>query len=347
MRDSRFSIAKIINRSYKQSWGDKEEKIMRGLKILLLLLSLILISTSSYAKERIIVFHAGSLSIPFDKISKVFEKKYKNYTLVREASGSRMAARKISDLHKPCDVMASADYSVISNLLMDTHNAKFNALFATNSMAIVFTTKSRYADKINSQNWSRILLKKGVIIGHSNPNDDPCGYRAMLVSKLAEKYYKMDNFFKKLFGYPDYYSNGMEKKGKVIVRPKETDLIALLEMHAIDYLFLYKSVAIQHHLKYIDLPPEISLASKKYAKLYKTVSFKVSGKKPGTFIIKKGAPMIYGITIPQNESSPINKKGAKLLVNFILSKKGQLIIKSCGQGVINPPEIIGDNSILK
>lgn len=309
-------------------------------------LSLFLISPS-YAKEKIVIFHAGSLSVPFEKIVKLFEKKYTDYTVVREASGSRMAARKIADLHIPCDVMASADYSVINNLLINTNNAKFNALFATNSMAIVFTKQSKYAGVINSKNWFDILLKKGVIVGHSNPNDDPCGYRAMLVVKLAEKYYHLKGFFKKLFGYPDYYKIGMEKKGKVVVRPKETDLLALLKTHNIDYIFLYKSVAIQHHLRYISLPPQISLADKKYSKLYKTVFFKVTGKKPGSFIVKKGAPMVYGITIPQNANSPIDKTGAKLFVRFVLSKDGQKIMKECGQGVINPPLIIGDASILR
>ncbi len=298
------------------------------------------------AREKIVVFHAGSLSVPFAKISKTFEKKYPQYIVIRVPSGSRMAARKIADLHEPCDVMASADYTVINNLLMKTGNAKFNALFATNEMAIVYTDKSKYSNIINEKNWPYILLKKGVVVGHSNPNDDPCGYRAMLVAKLAGKYYKVKNFFKRLFGYPDYFKPGFEKKGKVIVRPKETDLLALLRMHYIDYIFLYKSVAIQHHLRYIQLPPQVSLGSVKFKKLYSTVSFKVTGKEPGEYITKKGQPMIYGITIPQNSNSPIDRKGAVLFLKFVLSKTGQKIMKECGQGVINPPKIIGDASIL-
>ncbi len=316
-------------------------------KIILVISGFMLISSFAYAKNRIIVFHAGSLSVPFEKISRVFEKEHPNYVVVREASGSRMAAMKISSLHKSCDVMASADYSVINNLLMHTNNAKFNALFATNSMAIVYTKRSRYADEINAKNWPEILLKKDVIVGHSNPNDDPCGYRAMLVTKLAGKYYHINNFFNKLFGYPDYYKPGFEKKNKVIVRPKETDLVALLEGGDIDYIFLYKSVAIQHHLKYIDLPIKVNLSAKKYESFYKTVSFKITGRKPGQYIVKRGAPMVYGITIPQNNNSPHYKKGAVLFTKFVLSKSGQKIMKSCGQGVVNPPVVIGDASILE
>ncbi len=304
-----------------------------------------LVATLGFAKENIIIFHAGSLSVPFKQMSKAFEAKYPQYKVLREPAGSRACARKITDIGKPADVMASADYKVIDNLLIPK-NAKFNAHFATNELAIVYTKKSKYAKEINAKNWTKILLRPGVRIGHSDPNLDPNGYRTMLVNKLAEKYYKETGFFKKLFGYGDRYISGEENRNKIIVRPKETDLLGPLEAGAYDYLFIYKSVAKQHHLKYITLPAQISLKSAKYAKFYKTVSFKISGKKPGTWVIKRGAPMIYGITVVQNSKSPINKDGAVKFVNFVLSPVGQAIMKENGQGVINPPVITGNASIL-
>ena len=300
-----------------------------------------------FAKEKVVVFHAGSLSVPFSQIEKAFEKRYPQYDVVREAAGSRACARKIVDIGKPADVMASAAYKVIDNLLIPNY-AKFNAHFATNEMVIAYTEKSKYADKINSKNWTDILLKKDVKVGHSNPNLDPCGYRSMLAAKLAGIYYKKPKFFDKLFGYGKSYQNGEENRQKVIVRPKETDLLGLLEAGAYDYLFIYKSVAIQHGLKFINLPPQISLKDKKYSSYYKQVSFKITGKKPGTWIVKKGAPMVYGITVVQNQDKglPKNRDGAVKFVNFVLSQKGQAIMKKNGQGVINPPIITGDASIL-
>lgn len=312
------------------------------------LLSLSLAAISLFANEKIVVFHAGSLSVPFSQIEKKFEAKYPQYDVVREAAGSRACARKITDLHRKADVMASADYKVIDNLLMPKY-AKFNALFATNEMVIAFTPHSKYANEINSNNWTDILLKPGVKVGHSNPNLDPCGYRSVIVAKLAGIYYNKPNFYNKLLGYGDFYTNGEENRNKVIVRPKETDLLGLLEAGAFDYLFIYKSVAKQHGLKYINLPPQINLGDKKYANYYKQASFKVTGKKPGTYIIKRGAPMVYGITVVENkkEGLPPNKKGAVLFVKFVLSPEGQAIMKKNGQGVINPPIIEGNSSILK
>ena len=309
------------------------------------ILALGLIATLGFAKENIIIYHAGSLAVPFGEIEKVFEAKYPQYDVRREAAGSRACARKITDIGKPADVMASADYKVIDNLMIPK-NAKFNARFATNEMALAYTAKSKYAGEINAKNWTEIFLRDGVKIGHSNPNMDPCGYRSMLVTQLAEDYYKQPDFFKKLFGYGDSYTGGEEDTKKIIVRPKETDLLGLLEAGIYDYLYIYKSVAKQHGLKYITLPEAVSLKSNKLAKDYKKVTFKINGKKPGTWITKKGGPMVYGITVVENSKSPVNKKGAVLFVNFVLSPEGQAIMTKNGQGVINPPVITGDASII-
>ena len=315
---------------------------MKKTVFLLLMLAL---ATTAFAQEKVIVFHAGSLSVPFAEIEKAFEEKYPQYDVQREAAGSRACARKITDIKKPADVMASADYKVIDNLMIP-NDAKFNAQFATNEMVIAFTDKAKYANQITAKNWPEIFLKEGVKVGHSDPNMDPCGYRSMLVTKLAEDYYKMPGLFDKLFGYGDSYQNGEENKAKVIVRPKETDLLGLIEAGMYDYLYIYKSVAEQHHLKYLTLPEEVSLKSAKFADQYKKATFQINGKKPGEWITKKGGPMIYGITVAENNICPADKEGAVLFVKFVLSEQGQAIMKKNGQGVIAPAIITGDSSIL-
>lgn len=314
-------------------------------KILLGLGLSVVLASSLLAKEKITVFHAGSLAVPFADVEKAFEAKYPQYDVQREASGSRAAARKISEIGKAADVMASADYNVINNLLIP-HHAKFNAQFATNEMAIAYTAKAKYADEINATNWPEIFLRDGVKVGHSNPNMDPCGYRSVLVTKLAEKHYKIPSFYNKLFGYGESYKVGEEDRKKVIVRPKETDLLGLIEANAYDYLYIYKSVAEQHGLKYITLPKEVSLKDNEFKDFYKTATFKISGKKPGQFITKKGGAMVYGITVAENKKSPANKEGAIKFVNFVLSEEGQAIMIKNGQGVISPAKISGDASII-
>ncbi len=311
-----------------------------------LLLS-ILTTIALYSKDKIVIFHAGSLSVPFAQMEKAFEAKYPQFDVLREAAGSRACARKITDIGKPADVMASAAYKVIDNLLIPGH-ARFNVQFATNEMVIAYTDRSKFAHEINASNWTDIFLREGVKIGHSNPNLDPCGYRSILVTQLAEKYYKKPGFYQKLMGYGASYSNGEENKDKIIVRPKETDLLGLLEAGAYDYLYIYKSVAKQHGLHYIILPPQISLKDKQYNDFYKQASIRITGKKPGTLIDKQGAAMVYGITVVENAKKgwPKNREGAVKFVRFVLGPEGQKIMKENGQGVITPPIITGDARIL-
>ncbi|HPC16143.1 MAG TPA: tungstate ABC transporter substrate-binding protein WtpA [Candidatus Hydrogenedentes bacterium] len=270
----------------------------------------------------LIVFHAGSLSVPMKEMAAAFAAEYPAVRVLAEASGSRECARKISDLGKPCDVMASSDYAVIDTLLIPKF-ADWNIKFAGNEMAIVFTGASKYADEINGNNWHEILRKTDVAFGRADPNSDPCGYRTVLTMKLAEDFYRRPGLADALAGKDLRY-----------MRPKETDLLALLETRTIDYLFLYRSVAVQHGLKWLTLPNEINLKDAALADHYKTVSVEITGEKPGTTIIQHGEPMVYGITIPKNAPNP---KAAMAFTAFLLDKgKGLTIMEKNGQPPLVP-----------
>lgn len=259
----------------------------------------------------VIIFHAGSLSIPFKEAANEFKKLHPSVNFLLESAGSVKCARKITDLNKACDIMASADYTVIDEMLIPDYTA-WNIKFASNEMCIVYHETSKYSSGINKENWHEILTKEDVVYGRSDPNADPCGYRAVLVSQLAEKYYEQADL-----------SNKMMEKDTKYIRPKETDLLALLETNTIDYIFLYRSVAEQHGLKYLILPDEINLKKTDHAEFYRTAAVDINGKKPGEKTTKKGEPMVYGITLLSNAP---NKKVASEFLKFMLSKEGGMAI---------------------
>ncbi len=270
--------------------------------------------------KELLVFHAGSLSLPFKQIAKAFEEKNPGIKVKLEAAGSVASARKITDLHRYCDIFASADYKVIDEMLIPDY-ANFNIKFAGNEMAIVFTEHSKFANEINAQNWMDVLLKDELAYGRSNPNDDPCGYRTVLVAKLAEKYYNLEGLADKLLAKDQKY-----------IRPKETDLLALLESGNLDYIFLYRSVAEQHHLKYLLLPDSINLKKFELKDYYSSVETQIRGKKKGEMITKKGAPMVYGITLHKDAEK---KDLAIKFLDFILSE-GMKIMEKNGQSSLVP-----------
>ena len=273
-------------------------------------------------ERTLIVFHAGSLSVPFREISEEFMKENPGVTVQLEAAGSRTCARKISDLGRECDVMASADYTVIDALLIPDH-ASWNIRFASNEMAIVYTEHSKRAGEIGPDSWTGILLDPEVAFGRSDPDSDPCGYRTVLTMKLAGKHYGDEGLAGRLLS-----------KDTRFIRPKETDLLALLETRTIDYIFLYRSVAQQHGLRFILLPDEINLKSPEHATLYGTVTVEISGKKPGERIVKRGAPMVYGITVPDSSPEP---ELAERFVEFVLDPdRGMKIMEDAGQPSMVP-----------
>lgn len=267
---------------------------------------------------RLVMFHAGSLSMPFEAMEKAFEAKYPKTDLQREASGSQQAARKVTDLKKPCDIVASADYKVIDKLLIPVA-ADWNVRFATNQLVLCYTEKSKYADKVNKDNWYEILQKKDVVWGHSDPNLDPCGYRSLMVIQLAEKFYKK----------PGLNDAVIANRPRENIRPKSVELISLLQTGNMDYAWEYLSVAVQHGLKYLVLPDEINLGKYKQDPYYAQAVVKVTGKEPGTFMELKGDSCTYGVTLIKNAP---NQEAALAFLKYMLAPDGGLkVLKDQGQ----------------
>jgi molybdate/tungstate transport system substrate-binding protein len=269
----------------------------------------------------IIIFHAGSLSVPFKQMADEYEKNNPGVKILMEPAGSLVCARKITELNKPCDIIASADYFVINQLIVPQY-ASWSIRFATNEIVIAFQEKSKYAGEINSQNWMDILLRDDVTYSRSDPDSDPCGYRSVLTFKLAERYYEIPGLAEKLIS-----------KNRDFIRPKEVDLVALIELNAVDYMFQYKSVAIQHNLRYIELPDEINLGNPGMNNVYNLVSLDVTGSKPGSTMKVTGEYINYSLAVLKDAP---NYDKAIDFVSFLLSNEGTEIFRKNGQEPIIP-----------
>ncbi len=288
------------------------------------------------------VYHAGSLSVPFNELEKKFEKNNPDVNVRRESAGSVSTVRKVTDQGKKPDVVGVADYSLIPNMMYGKDKANWTVRFARNRMVLAYTDSSAYRNDINSENWYKILDKKDVTYGFANPNNDPCGYRSQMITKLAENYYGNEHIFDDLIGnHTSIKENGnnitapqdlgVQGSEEITVRSKETDLLGILESGNIDYLYIYQSVAKQHDLDFVNLPKQIDLSSVKYAEGYGKVTLtRASGEK------SVGKPIVYGITIPKTVQ---NKDTAVDFVKFLLSETGQEVMKNNGQPPIDPPKV--------
>lgn len=278
---------------------------------------------------QVIIFHAGSLSLPLKAIAKGFEAKHPQVRVLMEPAGSQACARKIIDLKKPCDIMASADYSVIDKILIPQY-ADWNVRFATNQMVLCYTDKSKAAGELKADNWFDILARKGVVWGHSDPNLDPAGYRALMVLQLAEKYHKIKGL----------YDRAIANRPEANIRPKSVELVSLLQTGNMDYAWEYLSIAVQHGLKYLTLPDEINLGNYQQDPFYSQAVVKVTGKEPGTTLEMKGKSITYGITLIKNAP---NREAAVAFLAYLLSPEGGLkVLKDMGQPPFVPVRVPTD-----
>ena len=303
----------------------------KRLLLCLIFFSLCLIPTRVFAAPHgvLTIFHAGSLTVPMEAIEKAFEAKYPAVDVQREPSGSSKAARKISDLGKPCDIMAAADYKVIDKLLRPDYTDN-NIRFASNRMVLCYTDQSRFAETINEKNWMDILQKPGVTWGHSSPDLDPCGYRALMVLQLAEKYYQQ----------PRLYQQTIANRPARNVRPKAVELISLLQTGHMDYAWEYRSVAVQHNLKFIEMPDEINLGNYRFDSEYAQATVDVSGKKPGTTMTMTGKSITYGMTLLNDAP---NREAAIAFLAFMLDSSGGLkILEELGQPPFIPARVASE-----
>ena len=305
-------------------WGRRAGLLAVAIAVLAIASALVIWLSWPSGEEVLTVFHAGSLTLPLELLAEEFEAKY-GVEVHLEAFGSVSAIRQITELGRSCDVLAVADYKLIPELMWPEH-ADWCIIFATNEMVIAYTDESAYSGEIGPDNWPEVLLRDGVSIGRSDPAQDPCGYRALLVWKLSEAYY----------GLPGLYEQLLAKSPQP-TRPKSHDLVLLLQNGQLDYAFMYKSVAVQNGLKFVDLPPEVDLGHEEFADVYASASVYVEGLGE-----VRGEPIRYAITIPKCvEHFDLAVK----FVELLLSDVGSSILIDCGQNPISPALALGYDAV--
>ena len=283
------------------------------------------------ASSTLLVDAAGTLQVPFNAIAdNLIRPQYPTLSYNYIFEGSRLAANEITQANKSFDIFASADYRIIPNQLIPNY-ASWYIIFASNSMAILYTNHSRYESEIAQKNWYQIITRPGVIVGVSDKETDPSGYNAIFMLKLAGlQYYHNSTYL-----YDQIYHTKNAAKELVIV-PTETYLDAQLETGAVDYVLSYSSEAISHKLQYIDPGPQVNLSNLTLADWYAKVNATVNGKHVS------GAPILYDVTIPSN--SP-DRSMSISFIKALFSPMGQQILRTSGLTPLNPVYVYNQQTV--
>ena len=277
--------------------------------------------------RNIVVYTAASVAIPLRAALDTFAA-HEQVTVQQENGGSLDIARKLTELHQIPDVVVLADYDVFPKLLMPDQTTWY-ADFARNRMVLAFTDKSKFASEVDSANWPKILERPGVQLGRANPDLDPNGYRTLLTLQLAERYYEQ----------PGLYDRLMKLSPARNVRPKEADLVGLLQAGEFDYIWSYESLAQATKLRYITLPAAIDLGTPADSAVYAKATVKVAGKTPNDTLTISGQPIVYALSIPKAAPHPA---AAERFVAFLLSPDGRRLMHAHNLDALGAPIIIGN-----
>lgn len=279
----------------------------------------------SKAKPVVIVDRAATLTVPFDTLAKSLPQ----LDCQQRSAGSRFLLHSAVDLKQPVDVLALADIDLFAKPIGAAQQARFPwwVTFAGNEIGIAFTPKSRGADRINATNWPDVLLQSGVQTGYADPELDPEGYNTVISWKLAESYYKRP-------GLADKLRVAIPTRN---IRSDSTQLLALLGAGELDYAWEYRSVAEQHHVQFLRLPPEINLSDPTMAASYQTACIDLhhgSQTHP-----QCGQPIVYALSIPTDAPHP---DAAEQFVKALYGSAGQSALNSASQSPL--PAQIGGNA---
>jgi molybdate/tungstate transport system substrate-binding protein len=277
-------------------------------------------SSSSGAHGTLIVFGAGTLATPFTAEIAAFKKQNPGVTVHSQFAASADMVKDITQLGQPADVLGVADYSLIPKLMSDPSkpHATWYVGFVGNQITFAYTSHSKGASQLTPANWYKVLAEPGVHIGRSNPAADPSGYQILQMLQLAQSYYND----------PALSASVLKNSPDSSVAETETSLLAALQSGQIDYLAIYRSDALEQHLKYIALPTQINLSDPAMAAAYAKVTINA-----GSLGMLTAKPIIYGLTVPS--TAPDAALGEKF-VSFVLSPQGQAIMRSNGFVVISP-----------
>ena len=180
----------------------------------------------------------------------------------------------------PCDVLISADETIIRDMMMPEH-ADGCRIWAGNKMVVI-------GEGISTENWEEKLLTPDATFKHHNPYGDPGGYRAVMAMLLADMY--KPSLTESLMSHPGHI--GMEKNTGPFGNMKETA-----------YEFGYYSGAKASGKNFAELPEVMNLSDPGLASTYAKVSFSVDNE--NTVI---AAPISHALTIPKTARHKVEAK---------------------------------------
>ena len=195
-----------------------------------------------------------------------------------EARGSAAAARLVADGAKDPDIVSVADVTLFDTPL----SPDWFVEFATNSLVVVYdpeTEGGRQVRDAGPDGWFPPLTDESVSFGRTDPDLDPLGYRTLFALELAGL-------------YVDAATTPRETVPERDQIYPETRLLGQFESGSLDAAVVYRNMAVERDLPFLELPPQVGLGDPERAAAYARVSYELPGGQ-----VVSGGVISYGSTI--------------------------------------------------
>jgi molybdate/tungstate transport system substrate-binding protein len=206
--------------------------------------------------------------------------------------------------------------------------------YAATQIVVAYNPKSKYAAQFKAiasgkqpvKSLFTLMQTPGFKLGRTDPNIDPQGRAFIYMLQLAQMKYGLPaDTVTKILG------------GAALADPKSPQIFAeaaldsTLQSGQLDAASAYINQAVELHLAYIKLPPDINLGDPKLKAIYKKASITITGN-----VKKTGSPLAIDITTIGTPTP-----AGIAFVKFTLSPAGLALYKQGGYTVFSPLKAVG------
>jgi molybdate/tungstate transport system substrate-binding protein len=292
--------------------------------------------------QQVIVWHAGSLTNSFKQIETAFTCQT-GVQVVDHATGSLDLVRQITFGGQAADVVAPADFLDIELFLRPAGYADYDIKFASTKMVLGYLqsglTAKGYAVADGTAfnpptsvpsavaGFYNVLLQPNIAIGESGAYSDPTGYRAPMIFRLAQSWFKVPNLYNNLL---NHLTATAAQGSPSVVLGQGYDFQFVYEVSA------YASAQSNPDYRYVNIPDQINLGNPALNEFYREAEIVVPDLSGTGLTSIPGHNVVYGVTVMKTTQ---NRANAVAFVQYLLGSNGQAALQSHLFKLISPAKV--------
>jgi molybdate/tungstate transport system substrate-binding protein len=302
--------------------------------------------------QQLIIYHAGSLTAAFTPVEKAFT--CQTGVQVQDMTGGSVdLVRQVTTGGKPADIVASADYVDIDNVLKPAGAASYDIVFGKGRMVLGYTNSGIAAKNLPAfvdpnapfnppdavpmvtDAWLQAVLTQGVVVGGSHPFLDPSGYRSHLMFQLAEMHYGQPNLYNTLLEH--YVAIPATAPGSAFALGKQYDFQFIYEHSAMG------TTQSNPDYRYAYLPDDIDMSNPAKNGVYKQAVVTMPGlAQSDPPVDVQGSRVAWGLTVMN--AAP-NRESAIKFLQLLLKPGdiGQTTLQNVGPTPLSPAVVSADD----